>query len=388
MNDIKNKYMNKFLKKSILLVAFLQVILAVGVAQPHVEQFDADNSAFSYFGRTDQSNPKTVRFDWPGVYLRCGFTGSKLVVRLKGGTRDYYNVFVDNQLTKVIHSETDSIFDVSGFSGKGTHELLLTKRTEADMGVARFYGISLEHDGKIFPSAIKKKNRKIEFIGNSITCGYGTEGLSGTERFKPETENSYFSYASITSRAFDADYSLIAHSGLGIVRNYGDKQKISTKLAPMPARFDRVLETDTVKKWDFKQWIPDAVVVNLGTNDYSTLPYPDKAVFKRQYEKLIERIQEVYGSIPVFCVVGPMTNEPCYSIVKEVVDDYNLIHKGARIYFAGIPSGLLNSTTDLGSDGHPSYRGQKKTSACLIPLLANVMNWNYSDTEVRLGIEF
>ena len=161
--------MNKILKKSILLFSFLQILWLAGIAQPHAQQFDADNSAFSYFGRTDQSNSKVVRFDWPGVYLRCGFSGNKLVIRLKTGSRDYYNVFVDNQLTKVIHSETDSIFEVSGFSGKGTHEFLLTKRTEADMGVGRFYGIGLEPGGKIFPTTVKTNNRKIEFIGNSIT---------------------------------------------------------------------------------------------------------------------------------------------------------------------------------------------------------------------------
>ena len=156
----------------------------------------------------------------------------------------------------------------------------------------------------------------------------------------------------------------------------------------MPPRFDRVLDTDSVKKWDFNQWIPDAVVINLGTNDYSTLPHPDKAVFKRQYELLIDKVLEVYGPIPVFCVVGPMTNEPCYSNVKEVVDDYNVIHTSTKIYFAGIPNGLLNNTSDLGSDGHPSYRGQRKTASCLVPLIANVLKWSYQDAEIRLIKEY
>ena len=156
----------------------------------------------------------------------------------------------------------------------------------------------------------------------------------------------------------------------------------------MPPRFDRVLDTDSVKKWDFRQWVPDAVVINLGTNDYSTLPHPDKAVFKRQYERLIEKVVEVYGSVPVFCVVGPMTNEPCYSIVKEVVDDYKLTHHDTRIYFAGIPDRLLNNTSDLGSDGHPSYRGQRKTAFSLVPLMANVLKWSYQDAEIRLTGEY
>jgi len=83
-----------------------------------------------------------------------------------------------------------------------------------------------------------------------------------------------------------------------------------------------------------------------------------------------------------------MTNEPCYSIVKEVVEDYNLTHRDIKVYFAGIPDGLLNNGNDLGSDGHPSYRGQRKTAACLIPLMANVLKWNYSDAETRFTDEY
>lgn len=123
------------LKRSASLILAGIFLILVGAAQPRVQLIDADHSAFSYFGRTDRSDPKAVRFDWPGVYLRCAFTGNTLELRLKGGTRDYYNVFVDNQPVKVIHSLTDSVFAIGGFSGKGNHELLLTKRTEGDMGV-------------------------------------------------------------------------------------------------------------------------------------------------------------------------------------------------------------------------------------------------------------
>jgi hypothetical protein len=83
-----------------------------------------------------------------------------------------------------------------------------------------------------------------------------------------------------------------------------------------------------------------------------------------------------------------MTNEPCYSIVKEVVDDYNLIHGDKKVYFAGIPDGLLNNGSDLGSDGHPSYRGQRKSAAHLVPLMASVLKWNYNDKEIRFIDEY
>jgi len=65
-----------------------------------------------------------------------------------------------------------------------------------------------------------------------------------------------------------------------------------------------------------------------------------------------------------------------------------LIHGDTKVYFAGIPDGLLNNGSDLGSDGHPSYRGQKKSAASLVPLMANVMKWSYHDKEIRFGEEY
>ena len=70
-------------------------------------------------------------------------------------------------------------------------------------------------------------SRHIEFIGNSLTCGYGVEGKDRSEPYKAETENCNLSYATIIARYFNADYTLIAHSGRGVVRNYGDSVRIS-----------------------------------------------------------------------------------------------------------------------------------------------------------------
>ena len=334
--------------------------------------FDASNPAFSYMGRMDNRNPKAIRFDWPGVAISCSFTGEQLTIHLKGGERKYYNVLIDNHQHTILHSPADSAFVIEGIKGKGVHELTITKRTEADMGVGTFYGITLGNK-QLIDKSKQIRTRRIEFLGNSITCGYGTEGASAKERFKPETENNHKSYAPIVARAFNAEFSIIAHSGIGMVRNYNDKNKISTLQPAMPVRFMRTMDSDTTLMWDFNRWHPDAFVINLGTNDYSTQPHPDKAYFQRQYEKQIDKVLELYGNIPVFCIVGPMTNEPCYTIVKEVVENYRVLHPSARVFFAGLSVGLLSYEKDYGSDGHPNYRGNKKTANCLVPLMANVL---------------
>ena len=64
-----------------------------------------------------------------------------------------------------------------------------------------------------------KRGKLIEYIGNSITCGYGNEGGMG-QTFCAETENHYMTYAAITSRNFNARHFAVCRSGIGIYRNW------------------------------------------------------------------------------------------------------------------------------------------------------------------------
>lgn len=351
-------------------------------AQKDWQHISASNAAFSYSGRFDFSNPEAVRYDWSGSAIRFQFTGKNLQLLLQGGDRNYFNVFVDGQLHEVLHAPADSVYTLKDLKGKGPHQLILQKRTEGGMGTAFFKGINIEEKASVMPYPVEE-TRKIEFFGNSITCGYGTEGASRTERFAPNTENVNKSYAFISARAMNAECRVVAHSGLGIVRNYGDKEKISRKIPALPARFDQVLDEDSTAHWDFSKWKPDAVVINLGTNDYSTQPQPDKVVFQRRYEQFIREIRGVYGNVPIFCVSGPMVNEPAYSIVKEMVETTRTLYNDANLYFVGIPLYLLNQTSDLGSDWHPSYKGQCKMAGHLVPVIGSVLDWNYSLKEIE-----
>ena len=61
---------------------------------------------------------------------------------------------------------------------------------------------------------------------------------------------------------------ILSHiSGQGVVRNYGYKEKVSPT-GTMPVRFNRVYDEKELPVWNFKQWKPDLVVINLGTNDF------------------------------------------------------------------------------------------------------------------------
>lgn len=360
------------------LTAFSLCFLFVssGFCRAPFKEIKPDITLMDYVGRFDFTHPGEVRFDWTGTYFRCRFTGSQLGLRLDGPADIYYDVFIDKLPVKVISSGRGNIIWIAtNLKKTATHSLTVYKRTEGMIGISVFKGLAIDQDAKIIRWKTAP-SRRIEFIGNSITCGYGAEGASSKERFKPATENSYLSYASVLSRAFNADYHIEAHSGIGVVRQYGDSLKVSVSLQ-MPQKFSFTFDSDTVR-WNFSAWKPDMLVINLGTNDFSTHPYPDKAVFQRAYENLIRSVRDVYGNIPVFCLAGPLINEPCYSYIKESVESLKTTNNDQNVYFIGIPGALLNTNDDLGSDAHPSAKGQRKIASFILPVISNVMQWNGS----------
>ena len=334
---------------------------------------DADDPFIQYVGRFDFSNPKKVIFDWAGVYIVARFEGSSCSIRLDDNKNEYA-VTIDEHAPELLKTDSATkIYKVaSGLKESVPHTIMIQKRTEALVGKGIFMGFILEK-GKRLLMPDKRPNKRIEFIGNSITSGYGVEGKNHDCHFSPETENACMSYAAMTARALDADYSLVSYSGRGVVRNYGDKNK--TSVNPMPSLYDRTCYFDSTKKWNFNEWIPQAVVINLGTNDFSTQPYPDKKVFQNAYNKLINRVRSLYPHVTIFCMCGPMIGEPCLTDIKEVVEQQlKREGKDKDVYFVEIKRSMMNDS-DWGCDWHPNIYGSLKTMNVLVPVIKLRMNW-------------
>jgi len=363
-----------------LLILCFFLITGLAQAQSNKTFYAAGDDAFLYMGRIQQTQ-KSVKYNWPGVAVFTAFTGKELGIKIKGGDRNYFNVWVDDRPEEVLHAVNDTVWWYPVNLPKGLHQLRIVKRTEGGMGVAEFYGVYVgEKESLKKPASLPE--RKILFVGNSITCGYGTEGKDKSERFKPATENCEKSYATIVARAFNSQYQLTSHSGLGMVRNYGDEDKISTKIKPMPARLEYLLDEDPTQSYNLQDYVPEAVVVNLGTNDFSTQPFPDEADFIAAGKTLIKKLKQEFPEAKIVCVTGPMINEPCFSYTKKIVEEIRSELSTEDVVFVGIPKNLLNTENDLGSDWHPSYRGQLKSAHMIIPVLGTLLDWDYSLGEI------
>ena len=320
-------------------------------------------------GRTLTLDDGSIQFDWSGVYLEIRFEGSYLALELSDTKRNYFNLWVDGQEQPKFTCEGDHTL-VELFNdptNRGEHLVRIQKATEAEQGRCTLH--TLTTDGRLLPTEELKLPRHIEFYGDSLTCGYGTESLQGSDPFLPETENCRYTYAALTAAHFGADYNLVSHSGRGLVRNYGDSLQLSDPTLTMSARAFRLFDEDPASAWDFAQspYRPNALVITLGTNDFSTLPHPTEEQFVEGYRALIEQLRSAWGEeLPVLCV----THSPIAAkIVREMVK--TIPHTA----MADISWGVYNRTTDLGASEHPNRYGHEKMARIVIEEFQKLTGW-------------
>lgn len=327
-----------------------------------------DTPEVRYVGRTSVSDDGHVSYDWVGTYFTAMLYGDRLDASLSVEGESFFNVFSDGGLVRKFGiSDADTVVTLVSGLGDGPHEIRVQKCTEGEYGRVTVGGFILPDGCRLqFPENIQ--SRHIEFIGNSLTCGFGTEGKDRDEPFRVSTENCNLSFASVIARYFDADYTMIAHSGQGAVRNYGDSLRVSEIC--MQERMLRTFDMDTLA-WN-PSYRPDLVVINLGANDFGVPPFPQEEEFVEGYCRLLSQLRQQYGEVPVLCVCPPTTGDPLdryLKIVQERMDD-------DAVYVIVLTRGLFNSTSDLGSVWHPNYSGQRKMAMGLIPYISTVTGWD------------
>ena len=182
--------------------------------------------------------------------------------------RSRYAVVVDGVVTidTTVDLKEEKITIFSGDSRRVANVKII-HLSEAANGAVGVSSIETDSDAAVPVTPADEKDLRIEFIGDSITCGYGVEGASEYETFKTTTENFMKTYAYLAAQKLGAEYSAVCYSGHGIVSGWSsDGSKVAHQLVP---RYYE--QTGSWKEysepWDFSSKPNDVVVINLGTND-------------------------------------------------------------------------------------------------------------------------
>lgn len=348
--------------KKITLIAALLISTGLCLA----ETIPATDGRISCIGRCLPQDTE-LSFDWSATTLRLNFHGSRLELKCSDTHADYFNLWIDKEQCavpdRVICVKSDTTICL--FKGKkGNHSIIFQKRTEGEQGT--FTAKEFSTDGNFLP-APKRKGRLIEFIGDSYTCGYGTEAPSRDCPFLPETENPSLTYADILGRFFDAETVHISHSGRGIVRNYDDYNQSENMVKFYSQTFDQHSE----EAWE-GGYRADLVVIYLGTNDFSCGKQPNINYWCDNYGILLQKVRAFHPGVPVICMASKADPLMGY-YVRRAVEKSGL----DNVHCLALSDKVHNEESDLGASWHPNYNGHRKVASVLAPYISTVMNWDF-----------
>ncbi len=332
----------------------------------------ADNPLIEYSGRIDFSDPKAPRYSYSGGSVRAQFQGTRVSAILEDeGNSNYYNIIIDNVVKSRINlsSGRNTYLLASGLSNT-THEIEIYKITESIYGKTKFCGFILDV-GKMLVPLTNLRTRLIEYIGNSVTCGAGIEGASGSAQSNTN-ENHYLTYAAITSRNLNARHFAVCKSGVGLFLNWsGFVNNYTESPSCMKNYYNRMHYNDATPLYKFTQK-PDLICVNLGTNDFAR--GVDEAKFEQAYYNFIDTLQLRNPGACIICLIGPMMSgynlNHIRPIVQRVVTNANAKNKGKVFFFELSQQGALG----VGSDNHPNVAQHAKNAQELTNYINTIMS--------------
>lgn len=362
-----------------IMIAAILLLMATGIRASHTLPLKGTfvkptNENIQYIGRICFDNPERPRFTFPGTQINVCFTGTsvKLVAKPHSG---YFMAQIDQAepFKVAFMGQRDSVVTLATALAQGPHLLRLMYIIEGYDLKPSFWGLLLDEGATLLPPP-PLSARTIEFIGNSITCGYGNESTSRDDHFEYETENHYLSYAQVASRMLQARAHVVARSGIGVYRSYGGP-KTGTPDNVMTTEYEYTNLYDRSERWDFSRFQPQVVCINLGTNDLSTNNYDVKRL-KAAYKQLLGQVRSHYPQAKIVYLCGSMLGGKELAIARqtlnEVVDEAHQAGDKEVYRFDFTP---MNGSLQYGADWHPSVWQHQLMAAELTAFLRPLMQW-------------
>lgn len=338
------------------------------VATAKMEQI-IDQEQVRYTGRFDFSHPEGPLFAWSGSSIAISFKGTEVNAKLKpvysNMTDNWVNIVIDNQEPVPVKIDKENSFLLASSLANEVHTVEIIKRTEASVGELQFMGFELSEGAELLEPP-SRHERKIEIIGDSITAGYGNEAASIEDSFQASQENQYLAYGSIAARNLYAELTVLAWSGKGMYQNYGGVRDIQ-----MPELYLRTLPSRSASTWNFHVWVPDVVVINLGTNDFS-VDTIDPSQYVSAYKQLVDQIRSNYPDAHIFCAIGPMNQKPA-AYIEGIVNELSQT-SDKRIHFVEFPPQNIEKN-GVGGDWHPSLITHAIMAELLVEEIKNKLGW-------------
>ena len=323
---------------------------------------------FHIGGRVIANGDGSLSFGWPATYFESRFHGTAVSVSVET-TGDRLQLLIDGASKALLIQPGPTSLTIAGLA-PGDHVVRLEKVTESQTGGSRFVGFYPAEGSTPLPPP-PAQARQIEFIGDSYTVGYGNtaRGPSCTRPEVHDLTDSQQAFGPTLARAVGADYRVNAYSGFGIVRNYGGAAPGQSMVLLYPRlKPDDATHLDTGSA----QWRPQVIVINLGTNDFSTPvhageAWPDKDALAADYRAKYAAFARMLMAKQPQAHLILMGSDLFYDQVEQIAA--TLPRPVATLHFGGLEM--------TGCNYHPSLKDDRTLAASLQALLeAHPDYWN------------
>lgn len=359
--------------------------------------FSADASHVKVIGRTYYNAIGERWLANTDSGIEFTFTGTKASVTLLGDAMaemDYIQFGID-QARIGIYVNGKLVVDDMLKQNKKTYDFYnsdqskpvtvrIIKLSECGLGTVGIADIKVTSADGIHPTP--EKTHKIEFIGDSLTNAYGVENHNVNGQFSNSTENGTKSFAYKTAQNLNADYSMFAISGFGVITGVtsdGSKdpsQSVSMHYEKISYAKDWVSDVRQCScfenaYWDFSQFQPDVIVINLGTNDYNYYVHDiaeRKKEFVDGYVAFLRQIRLHNTKATIFCTMG-ICGAEAYPEITSAVESYKKLTGDTNV--TTMKFAEQKESDGICLHGHPSEKTYTKAATKLTSYIKKVMGW-------------
>ena len=308
-------------------------------------------------------------YQWPGVYFEARFKGAGVKLDFDDSANNF-DVLVDGKTYMLLRKPGKAMISISMPEGD-EHTVRLQKRSETQYATGTFKGFYAYYP-QAAPLNIPVRPRQIEFIGDSLTVGYGN--TSAFSQCTPEeifeTTDSQQGFGPLTAKHFDADYQINAFSGLGMVRNYDGREHPKYH---MPMLYERALFDDPTPV-NQPDWHPQVIVIGIGSNDFSTPVRPDEP-----WSNEADLRADYVKTYTAFVKTLRARNPNAFIILATPPDREEGYTGGTDDVFAAIKAEgdtkiervTLPELDKIGCNGHPSTRADARVADFYIQYLTD-----------------
>lgn len=325
-----------------------------------------NDSRIAYLSRTEASKQFTL-LDWSGSGFELAVRGGTVKANLSGPDASldaavWMAVYVDGQRVRKFplkNGENEWYTLAENLPVDKVTAIRVVKLSEASWGKAVFQGLLVS--GALESPALPE--RRIVWIGDSITCGFGVLGKKATDPFSTKTQDVTLTYGWILSEALNAQRHIVSVSGYGVATaNTG-----STTDALIPKIYPYT-QFGGNGRWNYDNYQPDLVMVNLGTND--VFGGSSAETLCNGVRSFLTQLRAAHPNATIVWVYGFMLNNH-QSAIKAEVEAF--AKNDSKVHF--LPAAIAKGNAELGSGGHPSDDAHARLAKTLLPQVKEIMGW-------------